>query len=81
MFRFLSNFELAILFLLADKETEKRLHENVAKRIDRIIAAEAYTIAKQIRPNEKQFEVMIAKILKVFFSEEMVQWRKKEWEA
>ena len=73
MLRMITNFDLAILFLLADKEVEERLRNNLSRRLEILIGGEAYTIAKQVVPNEEQFNDILDKVLNILLSEEMLR--------
>lgn len=80
MLRMIDNFDLAMLFLLADAPTEEHLRNNISRRLEFIIGGEAYTIVKKINPDEEQFDGVLDKIVKMYFSEEMLQFRREEWE-
>lgn len=79
--RQLSNFETAILLLLADKCTGKKLLWNMTKRLECFISTEAYIITKKINSDAELFEKLMDKVMAVFFSQEFLQKRKEREEA
>ena len=79
--RQLSNFETALLLLLADKCTEEKLLWNMTKRLERFISTEAYVITKKINSDAALFGKLMDKVMAVFFSQEFLQKRKEREEA
>lgn len=81
MFRFITNFETAILYLLADEKTREKIFWNLSKRLECLISGEAYTIIKKIELNEKLCGRVLHKVTKLMTSEEVTTRKKDRWEV
>lgn len=80
MLRGISNFETGMLVLMADETAKEQLRNNLSRRLERYIDAEAYVIAKKLAPDEKMFEKILRRVMSIFFSEEMLQLKRELWE-
>lgn len=81
MLRDITNFETGLLFLLADEAARERLTRNLTKRLETIVGGEAYIAARKLSPGEKEFEAVLGKVMRVFFSEDMLEFKRKRWEC
>lgn len=81
MLRDITTFETGMLFLLADEAAREQLTRNLTKRLEIIIGGEAYIAARKLSPGEKEFAAVLGKVMGVFFSEDMLEFKRERWEC
>ena len=70
VFRFITNFETAILYLLGDEEIRTRIFWNLSRRLERLISGEAFTITEKMDLNEQLCEKVLQKVNNLMLSED-----------
>lgn len=81
MVRFVTNTELAILYLLGEKNARDTLFWNITRLLEQLISGEAYTIVKKIELNEQLCEKVLDKVNGLLLSDEILTRKKERWEV